>query len=455
MSRLQRLRESFWFIPTVLCLLAGALAEALIALDRSLGDVDLPSWAGAVLYRVGESGSRDVLGAIATSSIAVAGTTFSITIAVLALTSSSYGPRLVRNFMADRGNQTVLGVYVATFLYGLLVLRSIRVIDGADTQEAFVPHLATNVAVLLAVANVGVLIWFIHHVSDSIQVSTIARRVRTELAATVDRLYPEELGTDPDDAPAEDARAADGPGLRERLERTVHDGREVTSTDAGYVRSVREDQLLRTARDHDVLVALTIRPGRYVLEGTCLARVHPGRDDDVLAAVRRCVEIGDTRSPAQDVEFGVQQLTELAVRALSPGTNDPYTAINALDDLSAGLARLAGRPMPSPLRLDGAGVPRVHAPRPSLVDLVVPVLDAMRWYATGSPAVMLATLDLVERVASRAVEPGVRQGLVEHLGALTDAFRAAGHHERDVAAWDARAAQVARAVVGGPGTTST
>lgn len=162
MAAVTRLAERFWLIPALICLGAAVAAEVLVVVDESMGPLTLPPWVEAVLYRVGESGSRDILSAIATSALAVAGTTFSITVAVLALTSSSYGPRLVRNFMADRANQAVLGVFVATFLYSLLVLRSVRAIgDPGDPEaEVFIPHLAVNGAVVLAVVNVAVLVFF-------------------------------------------------------------------------------------------------------------------------------------------------------------------------------------------------------------------------------------------------------------------------------------------------------
>ena len=221
MTVLQRLRERFWFVPAVLCVLAAVLAEVLVAVDQHLDETAVPDWLGVVVYRVGESGSRDLLGAIASSSLAVAGTTFSITMAVLALTASSYGPRLVRNFMTDRANQTVLGVFVATFLYSLLVLRSIRVLGDAGS-EPFVPHVAVNVAVLLAVLDVGVLVYFIHHISDSIQVSTMAGRVRAELVETVDRLYPAQVGraahhADDDPDPARPCGRGGGAGRAVRV----------------------------------------------------------------------------------------------------------------------------------------------------------------------------------------------------------------------------------------------
>lgn len=438
-NNVQRLRERFWFIPAVLCLAAFALAEGLVALDERLGGLDVPGWAGTLLYRVGASGSRDVLGAIASSSLAVAGTTFSITIAVLALTSSTYGPRLVRNFMADRGNQAVLGVFVATFLYSLLVLRSIRVIGDAG-EDAFVPHLAVNAAVLLAVADVAVLIYFIHHISDSIQITTLTGRVRDELLATIERLYP--LAGDHDGVRRRGPGGApdEGAGDLPRPE----GGAPVAAHRSGYLQSLDEDELVRLAREHDVAVVLNVRPGGYVLQDGVIAHVLPAdRADDGLAdGVRATLHISDARTPYQDPEFAVQQLTEMAVRALSPGTNDPYTAVNALDDLSSALSALAARVPPARARVDEEGRLRVHAPRVGVEELVVPVIDGMRWYAASAPSVMHATLDLVERVGVRSASGAVRTRLLTHVGLLEDAFTGAGHHAHDVQAFAEHARSV-------------
>lgn len=439
---LQRLREKFWFIPAVLSVAAFVLAEALIALDRLVGEIDASGFLGAFLYQAGASGSRDVLSVIATSSLAVAGTTFSITIAVMALTSSSYGPRLVRNFMADVGNQVVLGVYVATFLYSLLVMRAVRVIgDGAD---AFVPHLAVNVAIVFAVLNVAVLVYFIHHISDSIQISTIAARVRTDLRATVDRLYPETIGHGEDRA--EDAEIAD-----ELPQRLGEDGVPVLAGRPGYLQSVRDDQLMDIAARHDVLVALRVRPGGYVIDSTVLALVHPPEraTEKVRDHVRGALIVGDARSPHQDAEFAVEQLTELAVRALSSGINDPYTAVNALDDLSAALVVLASREQPSAGRYDAHGVLRVHAPHVEAVELVSGVLDRMRWYAAGSVQVMHEALTLVELVGARARGREVRARLLTQVHLMTEAVARAGNQDHDVDVFRARADEVARGLARG------
>ncbi len=436
MSRLSRLRETFWFLPALLCVGGAVLAELLVTFDAnvdwSAGPLD------ALLYRVGEDGSRDVLGVIAGSSMAVASTSFSITIAVLALTSSSYGPRLVRNFMTDRGNQLVLGVYVATFLYCLLVLRSIRVRGSGGSP--FVPHLAVNVAVLFAVGNVGVLVYFIHHISDSIQVWTLSSRVRGELRSLVERLYPAEVGEEP---------AAGAPGSHdveadEVLARADSDGFAVTSERPGYVVAIDADGVLSAAVQADAVIRLEVRPGSYVIDGEPTARVWPptAGGDEVVAAVRSALTIGNSRTPRQDVEFAAMQLVEMAVRALSPGTNDPWTAINALDELSSGLADLARRAEPSRVRVDAAGRVRVVAPLHHAAEILDLVADSMRHYAMGAPSVVFRTLELLGRVGVVARDDRLRARALHHVDLLVEAFRRAGPQDVDLAALDAQAGDV-------------
>ncbi|WP_195210547.1 DUF2254 domain-containing protein [Actinomarinicola tropica] len=457
MNLLQRLRERFWFVPAVLCLVSFLVAQLLVEVEERVTVDGFPGWFDTVFLRVGESGSRDILGAIATSSLAVAGTTFSITMAVLALTSSSYGPRLVRNFMADRGNQIVLGVYVATFLYSLLVLRSVRAIgDPGDPEaEVFVPHLAVNLAVVLAVLNVAVLIYFIHHISSSIQISSIAGRVRRDLHDTVERLYPEELGLGPDDL--DDVEEPADAELPDRLpERSHH----VCARAPGYVQYVRVDALFDAARRHDVLVALAVRPGDYAIADQVLAYVHPEPVEEVdgVAALEEAIVdaivIGGSRSPYQDIEFAVQQLTELAVRAVSPSTNDPFTAVNALDDLSSGLTLLAERHIPSPARFDDRGVLRVHAPAPDVVDLVSDVLDHIRWYGSDQPPVVRGAYELIERVGGASRHRSVRARLLRQLHLLVEAVERAGLQDHDVELLRAEADDVAAVLARGAGRTA-
>ncbi|HVL85895.1 MAG TPA: DUF2254 domain-containing protein [Pseudonocardia sp.] len=422
MSAWSRIRGSFWFLPALFCAIAVVLAEALIAVDQRVDELELGPF-GVLVNRIGESGSRDVLGAIAGSVLTVAATSFSITIAVLVTASSTYGPRLVRNFTADRGNQFVLGVYAGTFLYSLLVLRSIRERSG----EAFVPHLAVNVAVLLAVLSIAVLVYFINHIADSVQVFTLARQARTELLHAVDRLFPEELGRS-----AKDVADAEG-GADVPAELAV-DGVPVAADGVGYLQAVDDDQLLKAAEAHDFVLVLPVRPGSHVLPGDALAVAWPADrlDDAAARRVRSCFLVTQARSPYQDVDFGVLVLEEMAVRALSPSTNDPYTALNALDDLAAGLVRLAGRPVPSGHRYDRSGRLRVVVPRPAVADLVGRVFDAMRLNALPHPIVLHRTLELARQIGAASCTPDLAGALARHVARLVEAFERTGPQACDL-----------------------
>ncbi|MDV6233892.1 DUF2254 domain-containing protein [Rhodococcus cercidiphylli] len=387
-EHMAKLRESFWFIPAVLGVVALVLAQALVSLDRYLLDtrVDLT---GSLLYHVGASGSRDILGAIGGSMLGVAATSFSITISVLATASSSYGPRLVRNFMADRGNQVVLGIFGATFLYSLMVLRSIRSIESDGS--VFVPDIAVNVAVALAVVDVGVLVYFIHHIAQSIQVATLSARVRDELSESVDALYP----------PEQPADATSAEGIVKPPVYTT-----VLAEESGVIIDIDESAVLNIATDTDSVIDIHRVPGEHVVAGEPLADILADRSADISAdaieRVRGAFDIGTSRTPRHDIAFAVEQMTEMAVRALSTGVNDPYTARNAIDDLTVGLVAVVQRPKPSRARCGSDGTVRVITRRVGVPSLIDHALDAVRIYGTGSPMVVQAGIRLAERVGRAA-----------------------------------------------------
>ena len=239
----RRIRDSFWFLPTVCTVAAMTAVEVLVAVDRR---EPAGAWSlGGLLLEVGADGSRSMLSAIATSMLAAAATSFSITIAVLALTSSTYGPRLVRNFLADRGNQLVLGILVGVAVYALLLLRHVRVLDLDSDDSAFVPHLAVNVAMALAILGVGSLVYFIHHVSVAIQVSSLSTRVRQTVERLADDLYPQDQPTG--------ARRVHAPLVAD-------DGSavDVVASGSGYVQVVDGPRILRAAHEHRLLVHLLL-----------------------------------------------------------------------------------------------------------------------------------------------------------------------------------------------------
>ncbi len=331
---LVRIRESFWFLPAVLGVVAIVAAQLLVTLDREVLDGRVP--AVPFLDALSAGGGRSILTTIGTAMLTVAGTSFSITISVLATTSSTYGPRLVRNFTADRANQLVLAAFTSTFLYAMVVLRTVH--TDVDDGDPFVPVVAIHVAVLLAVLDVGVLVFFIHHIASSTQITSLQRQVQTDLRAAVDEAY------------------RDGDDDRRTIAPVVvpEDGWSAVRAAAdGYVQSVEWRALTAWAGRNDRLVDVVATPGRYVIQGDVVVRVRadggsrPTVDAATARTLRAAVVLGTARTPVQDVEFALQQLVEIAVRGLASGSNDPYTAVSALDMATPSWCRSGGTGRPS------------------------------------------------------------------------------------------------------------
>ncbi len=297
------LREGLWFIPTITTLTAVLLALGLVRLDRTVRfdeRADLPWW----LFGGGAEGTRAVLEAIAGTTITVTGVVFSITVVALQLASSQFSPLVLRTFRADRGNQIVLGVLIATFTYALIVLRSV-VSPGPDA--GFVPVIATSGAIGLALLSVALLIFFIHHAARSVQASTIIDRASNDTLALIHHLYPEDIG-DPEDA----TRVPQLPASPAAV---------VLSTRAGYLQAVDGDTLFDLSEDQTLTVRVERLPGDFILPGSALASVWPKTsvDEDLEDKVRSAFLIGNERTLQSDVELGIRQIADIAIKALSPG----------------------------------------------------------------------------------------------------------------------------------------
>lgn len=419
-TRLRSLRESFWFVPALLCIAALLIAQLTVGIDQV---ADLQNWPilDAFIFHVGPAGGRDILTAIAGSVLTVAATSFSITISVLATASATYGPRLVRNFMKDRANQYVLGVFSATFLYCLMVLRTIRAKE--DSAPGFVPDIAVNGAVLLAVLNVAVLVFFIHHIADSIQVSTLAGKVRRELQESVEAAFPER-DTDTDSSPTIAAYPPNTPAGLVRAE-----------NDSAYVQAIDTERIMKAATDASAVVRLARPPGAHIIKDDVVAEVWPSScADDLADTIRKSISLGQERTPYRDPRFAVQQVVEMGVRALSPSTNDPYTARNALDEVASGLALACSRPEPQNIFTDDDSVPRVFLSAPTTVHLLDETFDPIRTYALEHAIVITKACELAHRLHEVATAPETLRGLRNHVELLVQAFEGTNPMERDVLA---------------------
>ena len=438
-------RSSYWFIPSLMAVFAAGLAVGLIALDERLG----PGWMEDVPFLTGNKpdGARAFLSTIAGSMIGVAGVTFSITIASVVYATGQYGPRLLTNFMDDRGNQVTLGTFVSTFLYCLLVLRTIRSAEEeGGVGDAFVPHVSIVVGLGLAVASLGVFIFFIHHVPKSIHVSNLVAGVGRDLCRKLDTLFPERIGE------AETTREArsDGSARTSVPDRFFEDAVRVAADSTGYVRGVDADRLLHLATEHDLLLRVRRRPGDFVADDDTLVLAWPPDrvSDDALEAVRLAFAWGAQRTARQDTRFLVNELVEIAARALSPGVNDPFTAISCLDWLSAALKALADRDFPRPTRHDDRGELRVIAEPTTFDEFVEGVYGQLRPYLVTDRNAALHALRTIGEVAGRVTDRSQADALRAQADALLQGATAALEVDADKAEVARRHREVARLLSG-------
>lgn len=425
-------RSSFWFVPAAIVVCAVGLAFVMIAVDSIIGSQAIHGW--SLAFGAGAAGSRGLLMTVASSMITVAGVVFSITIVALSLTSSQYTSRVLRNFMSDRSNQVVLGVFVGIFAYCLVVLRTIR---GGD-EVLFVPSLAVLVGLILAFVGIGVLIFFIHHISLSIQAASILATAAKETIAAVDGLFPKTLGND--------AEESGDPHLTTAFVKTTTWSTVMAPT-TGYIEAIDSEALLVLAQTHGTILRMERGIGEFVVEGTPIVSISgpAGLDGRMANEVRALYSIGRLRTVRQDAGFGIRQIVDVAIKALSPGINDTTTAVMCVDYLSAIFAHLASRHIATPYRMH-QGQLRVIARGPNFEELLAEAFDQIRQNADGNIVVLMRQLRALETIALATASPRRRQALRDHADLIAVAATRAAISPRDRAGLDSSLATLLQAL---------
>lgn len=399
-------RGSYWFVPGLMAAAGFAAGLALVLLDARLGD----AWLGRFEWFYGSrpEGARAVLSTIASSTITVAGVVFSITLAAVTYASGQYGPRLLLNFQRDRGNQVTLGTFVATFLYCLVVLRTIRSAEeaSADTggvlREAFVPHLAVYGSLALAVASIVVLIYFVHHVTDGIHINNALARIGRQLIEDI-RAFPKAGETET--------------GVQKARLDTP---RAVPAAETGYVEAVDRAALVALASRRELILRLLVRPGDFVIAGQPLIEASPASsvDRQVIRDGNSAFTLGRKRTPLQDLRFAIDELVEIAARALSPGVNDPFTAIACIDWLGAAVAELAEHGNEPRMVKDGEGQVRLWLEPLTFADYVASAFGQLRPYAARDPNARACLRNTLTGLTDRTRDPAKRRCIHAELERL-------------------------------------
>ncbi len=372
-----KLRASYWFIPGLMTCGAAVGAFFSLKLDHLLQDVKLPGW--LMLFSGGPDAARDVLSAVAGSIITVAGVTFSISIVILSLASQQYGPRLLRNFMRDRAIHVSFGTFVTTFVFSLLILPS-TLSEHENGQQAFTPRLGVTLSIALAIGSVFMLIYFIHHIAASIQASHIAAATCDELLDTIQEIY----GHKPADGQT-------GGSQKEIIaQNPTVDSILVRSEASGYVQACNVEDLILLARKHDVKIEIVSKAGSFLARNDRMARVFGGNLEPktLTRAINSAFVLSAQRTMEQDPEFGFRMLIEMAVRALSPSLNDPYTALQCIDYLRVAFKAMMELPIPSPFHRDAEGFLRVVYHSVGVADVLPETISALHHYGRDSPMVL-------------------------------------------------------------------
>ena len=394
------LRTNLWLVPALLVVAAVGLFVITYLVDQAAfhGDFTLPSW----VISGSADAARQILTTIAASIITVVGVVFSIVIVALTLVSTQFGPRMLRTFIRDRGTQLTLGTFVATFVYAVLTLVSIG--------STFVPHISVTVTLALTVVNLAVLIYFIHHIATQIQLPEVIAGISADLSAAI-----EEYVGDGAARPGDPTAAAVLASLPE-------EGGVVLASDSGYLQYIHRRTLLRIAEQANALIFLRYRPGHFLAQGSPLATVWPASAAPRVAReLTRAHLTGPYRTLAQDVSFGIDQLVEIAIRALSSAINDTFTGLTCIDWLSDSLCKVAGRWRPAQVHRDRAGAVRVITPEPTYDRLVQRSFEKIRQSGRGNPAVLIRLLDGLARIMERTTAEDQRRVLLDQAAMIIQA----------------------------------
>ena len=419
---------ALWVLPTlsvVVFLLAGAVLSRV--------EVDDSAWSKLAFQGTADD-ARSLLIVVSSTMITVTGLVFALTIVALQIASGQYSPRLLRNFMRDRGTQLVLSIFVGAFAYSTAGLYTVG-IQGSG-QEAFVPRLAVSGSLALALASVGVLIYFIHHLARSIQIDAIMSQVERETMSVIDDVYPHRSGyREPE----------------ERCPDTPLEAVGLPSPRSGYVQAIDPGPLAGAAVRHDLTIVVARQVGDHVIAGTSIAWAcprsagQPPTAAEALAdAVAGAVQIGFERTMVQDVGFGIRRLVDIANKALSPAVNDPYTGVQAVQHLGVLLCHLARRRLGDWMVRDPQGALRVAIPRPGFSDYLRLGTAQIRRFGAAEPALTRALIVLLRDVGTSSATETRRQACVRTIRLVLDDARRATAQPADVEAVAAEAAAAAR-----------
>lgn len=397
----KELLTTFWFLPVSILISSIILAVGLVSLDSTIS-ISQDGWFRFFIVNSPDS-ARTILSTISGAMIGVAGTVFSVTLVALTLASSQFGPRLIQKFMYVRLNQVVLGSYISTYLFCLIVLIAIK---GSE-DFTFIPSISILVAIFAAILNIILLITFIHQIATSIQADKVVSDISNFISKQVETLFPERMGD-------EKSHALDV--KPEKAMSGYSSQTSITAVKSGYLQYIDGETLIEVIAKNDLLFQLNFRPGAFLVQGMEIGLIYSNETvhEKLLKEIAGQFVIGEIKTAQQDLEFSIHQMVEIASRALSPGVNDPFTAIACIDNLTATLSYLVQAKFPSKYRHDNDGVLRIIADTLDFEGILDASFNQIRQFSGGSPSVMIRMMEALHSITGFATKDSHQKALIRH-----------------------------------------
>ncbi|MEX1122870.1 MAG: DUF2254 domain-containing protein [Balneolales bacterium] len=398
----KELIATFWFLPVIIIGFSVALSIGLLTLDSKV-TISQEGWIRFFLVNNSDS-ARSILSTISGAMIGVAGTVFSVTLVALTLASSQLGPRLIQNFMYIRLNQVVLGSYISTYLYCLLVLNAV----SEDNEFTFIPSISILAAILAAITNIILLIVFIHQIAINIQADKVISDISDIISKQVKALFPQKMGEEKE----EEVKVKRALAISDYQNHIIIK----SPYKSGYIQYIDSNVLIEIVAGRNALLELNHRPGQYVVRGAELGILHSNADlkKDALDKLSNQFVIGKTKTSQQDLEFSIHQMVEIGSRALSTGVNDPFTTITCIDNLTATMSHLAQVEFPSKYRFDDEGSLRVIANTLNFEGVLDAAFNQIRQFSGGSPAVIIRLMESLTTILKFTSKESHKNAIIRH-----------------------------------------
>lgn len=402
----EKLLTTIWFVPAIISTGLVICAIGLLSIEQH---VDISGWSWINSLQIGVDGIRQLLVVTTSAIISLTGVVFSISIVALTLAANQFGSKILYNFLRDNKNKIVLGLLIGNFLYGLTLLSFID--THADSTQQ-IPILSVIGSLLLTVLAIIGLIYFIHNISTTIQADQIISLIGQELNQAI-----EETLLDFDNGHAIQS-------AKQKWDIVTHalPMKTINAATSGYVEFIDFVEINKIAEKENQHIELLLRPGDFIIENTPIIRIYDeeGINESHQSMLRLCISLGRKRTPFHDIQFAIMQLLQIALRALSPGTNDSLTAISCIDWLSSSLGRMVNKRFPYAYLEDQDDIVRIKRPEFAFTDAANTMFHPLRQNARGNVMVMLHLLETISRILLVSKNDQYSQALFHHASLILD-----------------------------------